>query len=126
MLCGIWETPCGVLGGGGGRWGAWRRCGVENGFFCGLRRQQGRAGAASLRGAECRCCPRWGALGCWWRLCGSAEVVGGFWGGVYTPHAQNSTDDPQRRTPEGLSIYSEVGVGDAEDCADGCGGYGQR
>ena len=42
-------------------------------------------GAAALRGDECRCSladPRWSALGSWWRLCGSAEVLGGLWVGA--------------------------------------------
>ena len=30
-------------------------------------------------------------------------------------------DDPQRRPLAGRSVYSEVGVGDTEDIADGCG-----
>jgi hypothetical protein len=48
MPCGNWETRCGVLGGGGGRWGVWRRCGVESGYRSGLLI----AAAGQARGAD--------------------------------------------------------------------------
>lgn len=62
--------------------------------------------------------------GSWWRLCGSAEVLGGLWVGCFIKLLllPISDDYPKRRQLGECWSTSEVGVGDAQDFADGGGG----